>query len=116
EGTGTTRAAARFNGSATSGPLAVAYRPHGGSATLTFDLTELAAATIKVSKYDPVSGAYTEIGTYANTGSQSIGSLGNNSAGDSDWVLLFESGEGTPGEAEGAGDTATTDAPEATAS
>lgn len=90
EGTGATRAAARFNGSGTTGLLAVAYRPHGGSATLTFDLTEFAPTAVKISKLDPVSGSYTEIGTYPTSGSQNVGSLGNNSGGDSDWVLLFE--------------------------
>lgn len=91
EGTGATRASARFDGDGILGVLAVAYRPHSGSASLTFDLTEFTAvATVRIRKFDPSSAAYTTIGTYATTGTQAVGSLGTNAAGDTDWVLVFE--------------------------
>jgi hypothetical protein len=92
EGSGTTQAAARFDGTTTTGIIALAYRPAGGSATLTFDLTELnQVSTVRVRKFDPTNGTYTTINTYATSlSAQAIGSLGNNAAGDSDWLLVFE--------------------------
>jgi hypothetical protein len=94
-GSGTTESAARFDGTTTTGIIAICYRVNGGSATLTFDLTELnQVASVRVRKFDPTNGAYTTINTYATTGSQSIGSLGNNSAGDADWLLVFDVNSG----------------------
>lgn len=91
EGTGATRAAARFDGTTTTGIIAIAYRPNSGSSSLTFDLTELdQVANVRVRKFDPFDGTYTTINTYATTGSQAIGSLGTNGAGDGDWVLVFD--------------------------
>lgn len=91
EGTGATRASARFDGDKTTGVLGVAYRPHSGSASLTFDLTEFTGvASVKIRKFDPSSAAYTTIGTFATSGTQAVSSLGTNAAGDGDWVLVFE--------------------------
>lgn len=91
EGTGATRAAARFDGTTTTGVLAVCYRPDGGSASLTFDLTELnQVANVRVRKFDPFDGTYATIGTFATTGTQAVGSLGTNGAGDGDWLLVFD--------------------------
>jgi hypothetical protein len=98
EGTGATRASARFDGDATTGVLGVAYRPDGGSSSLTFDLTEFTAvATVKIRKFDPSSAAYTTIGTFATSGTQAVSSLGTNAAGDGDWVIVFEQSDDRTG-------------------
>jgi hypothetical protein len=92
EGSGTTKAAAMFTGTLTSGVLALCYRPNGGSATLTFDLTELdQVSNVLIRKFDPTNGTYTSVGTFATSlTAQNVGSLGNNAGGDSDWLLVFE--------------------------
>jgi hypothetical protein len=91
EGTGASRASARFDADGTSGVLGVAYRPDGGSASLTFDLTEFTGlSTVRIRKFDPSSAAYTTIGTFATSGTQAVSSLGTNAAGDGDWVIVFE--------------------------
>jgi hypothetical protein len=98
EGTGASRSSARFDGDATAGVLGVAYRPNGGSASLTFDLTEFTAvATVKIRKFDPSSAAYTTIGTFATSGTQAVSSLGTNAAGDGDWVIVFEQSDDRTG-------------------
>lgn len=91
EGTGATRSAARFDDTGATGVLAVVYRPHGGSATLTLDLTEFSAVTgVVVRKFDPTNAAYTTLGAFGTGSAQSFGSLGTNSDGDGDWILLVE--------------------------
>jgi hypothetical protein len=84
ESTGETAAAARFSTS-----KAIVYTVTTGSITL--DLTELsAAASVRVRRFDPTSGAYSEVGTYATTGPQTIAHPGNNAFGHTDWVYLIE--------------------------
>ena len=82
--------AARVDTAATTGTVAVVYRPDGGAATIGLDLGALAPTNVEVFKFDPVSAAATSLGTFATSGSQSFGSLGTNSAGDGDWVLTVE--------------------------
>ena len=58
---------------------------------MTLDLTELSAVpAVSLRRYDPTSGSFTTVGTYATTGSQTITHPGNNAFGHSDWVYLFE--------------------------
>ena len=85
ESTGATRAAARF-----SGDLAILYMPT--SREIQVDLTEFSGSwtSCRVRKYDPTTGGYSDVGTYATTGTQTISAPGNNASGDSDWALLFE--------------------------
>jgi hypothetical protein len=86
EGSGTTQTAARFSTS-----LGIAYKPQGGSESLTFDLTELSAFPLaRLRKYDPTNGTFTTIGDFATTGSLVVSSLGTNAKGDNDWVLIFD--------------------------
>lgn len=40
--------------------------------------------------FNPTSGAYTAIGDFTNSGSQSFGTPGNNGTGTNDWVLVLE--------------------------
>lgn len=91
EGSGANRVAACFDAVNTAGVLAMAYRPNGGASTLTFDLTELdQVANVRIRKMDPFDGAYTTIGTFATSGSQNVGSLGTNGAGDADWMIVMD--------------------------
>lgn len=90
ESTGATQAAARFSTS-----HAVVYMPT--SREVTFDLTEFSGAggTVRVRRYDPVSGAFSGLDTTyaASAGNLTLTTVafGTNSSGsDSDWVLLFE--------------------------
>ena len=81
---------ARVDTAATSGTLAVVYRPSGGAATVGLNVGMLAPTNCEVFKVDPVNLAATSLGVFATTGSQSFGSLGTNAAGDGDWVLVVE--------------------------
>jgi hypothetical protein len=47
-------------------------------------------SNIQAQWYDPTSGTYTSIGRFDNTGTQNFTPPGNNSTGDSDWVLVLQ--------------------------
>ena len=86
ESTGAAQGAARFDGN-----RAVIYLPTSRSIDL--DLTEMSGSwsAVRVRKMDPTTGTITTVGTYATSGTQTIGALGNNaSVTYSDWVLLVE--------------------------
>ncbi len=69
--------------------LVIAYLPTNGSVTV--DMTKL-SGSVTARWYDPANGTYTNISgsPFSNTGSRQFTSVGNNSSGDSDWVLVLE--------------------------
>jgi hypothetical protein len=73
--------------SSASGTLVVAYIPTVRAVTI--DITKL-GSNIQAQWYDPTSGTYASIGGFDNTGTQNFTPPGNNSAGDSDWVLVLQ--------------------------
>jgi hypothetical protein len=84
-------AAATFDGT-----LFVAYIPPAHSGAITVDMAVMSAPA-RARWFDPTNGAYTVIGTaLPNTGTRMFNPSGNNSVGESDWVLIIESGTTTP--------------------
>ncbi|HUK32708.1 MAG TPA: DUF4038 domain-containing protein [Vicinamibacterales bacterium] len=80
------------------GSLVMAYMPTNQTPppmptvrTITVDMTKLGAPAY-ASWYDPTNGAFTPIAgsPLANTGTMQFTPVGNNSAGDEDWVLVLE--------------------------
>ncbi len=73
----------------TDGTLIVSYMPT--SRTITVDMTKLSGSAA-ARWYDPTNGTYTTISgsPFANTGSRQFTPPGNNSGGDSDWVLVLQ--------------------------
>jgi hypothetical protein len=73
--------------------LVMAYVPSTGTGTrsLTVDMSELAGQA-QGRWYNPTSGAYTTISgsPFANTGSRSFATPGNNGTGTNDWALVLE--------------------------
>jgi hypothetical protein len=71
------------------GSLVLCYMPT--SRQVTVDMTKLSGKATAL-WFDPVSGAYTAISgsPFANTGTHNFTPPGNNSGGDSDWVLVLE--------------------------
>lgn len=59
--------------------------------SVTVQLSQLAAggSSVIVRWFNPYNGAYTSVGTYETSGSQSFGTPGNNGNG-SDWVLVMQ--------------------------
>jgi hypothetical protein len=75
---------------APNGALVVAYVPPGHTGSITVDMAALGGLA-RARWFDPTSAGYTLIGTgLANTGSRSFTPPGNNSAGDTDWVLVLD--------------------------
>jgi hypothetical protein len=72
-----------------SGDLLVAYLGPTFSGSVTIDMTKL-RGTVTARWFDPTNATYTAIGSYANTGTRAFTIPGNNSAGDSDWVLRLD--------------------------
>jgi hypothetical protein len=72
------------------GSLGMAYVPQGG--TITVAMTNL-QNNIIARWFDPSDNTFTTIAgsPFPNTGTQTFTSPGNNSAGDPDWVLVFDS-------------------------
>jgi len=68
------------------GSLAMAYLPTTG--TITVAMSRLAGPAV-ARWFDPSNGAYSMIGTFANTGTQQFTPTGPNQDGDGDWVLTF---------------------------
>lgn len=71
------------------GTLGMAYLPT--RRTVTVDMSRFSGA-VTARWYDPSNGAYSAItgSPFAATGTQPFTPLGNNSAGDGDWVLVLE--------------------------
>lgn len=69
----------------------VAYVPT--SQTITIDMSKItdAGSQANCNWYDPTSGAVTNIGTFANTGTKTFTTPGSNSTGDGDWGLVIDS-------------------------
>jgi hypothetical protein len=75
--------------SAADGSLAIAYLPT--IRTITVDMSKL-AGLVKVHWYDPTSGEYADVegSPLANSGYRQFRPPGRNTAGDGDWVLVFD--------------------------
>jgi hypothetical protein len=71
------------------GSLVMAYMP--SARAITVDMTKLAGAAI-ARWYDPTNGTYQDasVSPFVNSGSQQFTPPGENSAGDSDWVLVLD--------------------------
>ena len=71
------------------GSLAMAYLPT--TRTITVDMSKL-AGSMEAHWYDPTNGRYLKVegSPFTNAGAKQFTPPGNNSAGDGDWVLLFE--------------------------
>ncbi|MGN9810206.1 apiosidase-like domain-containing protein [Micromonospora sp. BQ11] len=76
------------------GTLVMAYLPSTGTGTrtLTVNMTRLTSPSVAAKWFNPASGAYTTIGTFANTGSRTFTTPGNNGANMNDWLLILEAG------------------------
>jgi hypothetical protein len=55
-------------------------------------MARLTTASVAAKWFNPASGAYTTIGTFANTGSRTFTTPGNNGASMNDWLLILEAG------------------------
>jgi Protein of unknown function (DUF4038)/Concanavalin A-like lectin/glucanases superfamily/Putative collagen-binding domain of a collagenase/Fibronectin type III domain len=79
---------------ATDGSLVIAYTP--ASTTLTVSMSQL-NGPVTARWFDPVNGTFTAISgsPFANSGTHNFATPGNNSGGDSDWVLLLEANADT---------------------
>jgi hypothetical protein len=71
----------------TDGSLVMAYLPD--IRKVTFDMSKL-SGQVTARWFDPSNAAFTDIGSFANTGTQDFTPPGNNGDGDGDWVLLLE--------------------------
>ncbi|HUJ47400.1 MAG TPA: DUF4038 domain-containing protein [Rhizomicrobium sp.] len=71
----------------TDGTLVMAYLPD--IRTVTIDMSKLAAQS-NARWFDPSNNTFTDIGSFANTGTQQFTPPGNNNDGDGDWVLVIE--------------------------
>ncbi len=72
---------------AADGSLVMAYLPTVRQVTI--DMTKL-SGTALARWFDPTNAAFTDIGSFANTGTQNFTPPGGNHDGDGDWVLLVE--------------------------
>ena len=70
------------------GTTGVAYLPR--ASTITINMNKMKAA-VTGRWYDPTTGTYTTIGTFANSGTHQFMSPGPHSDGNDDWVLLLQS-------------------------
>jgi hypothetical protein len=68
------------------GSYAMVYIPTGNAVTL--DMSMISGGGANCSWYDPRSGAYTAIGTFANSGTRSFDAPGTTANGN-DWVLVL---------------------------
>jgi len=73
--------------STTDGSLAMAYLPDIRKVTI--DMSKL-SGQVTARWFDPSNAAFTDIGSFANTGTQAFTPPGNNGDGDGDWVLVLE--------------------------
>lgn len=72
---------------ASDGSFAFAYLSAAGTITVNMALF---SGTVTARWYDPTSGAYTAISTFANSGSHVFTKPGNNAGGDPDWALALD--------------------------
>ncbi len=76
----------------TDGTLALAYMPASGTSSQSFTVNMgRFVGPVSAQWFDPTSGTYTAIGTFANSGSRTFDSPGANSAGQNDFVLVLRS-------------------------
>ena len=73
--------------STADGTLAMAYLPDIRKVTI--DMSKL-SGQVTARWFDPSNAAFTDIGSFANTGTQDFTPPGNNGDGDGDWVLVLE--------------------------
>lgn len=71
------------------GALLVAYIPPDHTGPLTLDMTVMSSHA-RAHWFNPATAAYTEIGTFSNTGTQTFDPPANNGTSFTDWVLLLE--------------------------
>jgi hypothetical protein len=73
------------------GKLALAYRPSTGQTSQSFavNLSQL-AGQVTARWYDPTTGMFTAIGSFANSGTHTFASPTTNGAGDNDFVLVLQ--------------------------
>jgi hypothetical protein len=73
------------------GTLALGYRPATGTTSQSFDVKmSQFAGQVTARWYDPTAGTYTNIGTFANSGTHTFDSPTANSAGKNDFVLVLQ--------------------------
>jgi hypothetical protein len=72
-----------------SGTLLVAYIPPMHSGTVTIDMTAMSGSA-RARWFNPVTAAYTTIGTFSNSGERTFTPPGDNGSGYADWVLVLE--------------------------
>ena len=73
--------------STADGMLAMAYLPDIRKVTI--DMSKL-SGQVTARWFDPSNAAFTDIGSFANTGTQAFTPPGSNGDGDGDWVLVLE--------------------------
>jgi len=73
-----------------NGALLIAYVPDAHSGSFGVDMSAM-SGSVHARWFDPANGAYTSIGNFAATGTQSFTPPAANSGGAHDWVLLLES-------------------------
>lgn len=71
------------------GTLLVAYVPPAHSGSISIDMTVMSGPA-QARWFNPATAAYTVIGTFSNTGTQTFDPPANNGTGFTDWVLLLE--------------------------
>jgi hypothetical protein len=76
------------------GDLLLAYVPPAHTGSITVDMTKM-AATARARWFDPTNATFTNIGAFANTGTQAFTPPASNSAGDADFLLVLETVVGT---------------------
>jgi hypothetical protein len=74
---------------APDGTLLVAYVPPANTGSITIDMTAMSGPA-QARWFNPASAAYTPIGTFANSGTSTFTTPGNNGTGLTDWILLLE--------------------------
>jgi hypothetical protein len=73
------------------GTLALAYRPATGQTSQSFDVNlSRFAGQVTARWYDPTTGMYTAIGSFASSGTHTFASPSTNGAGDNDFVLVLQ--------------------------
>jgi hypothetical protein len=72
------------------GHYAVAYFSLGSPSSLTVNMSKF-SGQVTAQWFDPTNGVYTSVSgsPFSNTGTHNFTPVGNNSAGDPDWVLLL---------------------------
>jgi hypothetical protein len=71
------------------GTWMVAYIPPAHSGTITVDMTVMSGSA-RARWLNPTTGAYSTLGTFANTGTRVFTPPGDNGTGSTDWVLVLD--------------------------